>query len=70
MRDMDLKMYAVAVLHQQTSIDLSFFFFVQAKLFYEEQELRMVATKPIKLGEQIVLNSYFPSSLIVLIEAL
>ena len=54
-------------LYHQTSID---FCFVQAKLFYEEHELRMVATKPIKPGEQIVLNPYFPSSLIVLIEAL
>lgn len=27
---------------------------LQAKLFYEEQELKMISTKPIKAGEQIV----------------
>ena len=33
----------------------------QAKLFYEEHELKMVATKPIKAGEQIVCGARLAS---------
>jgi SET domain-containing protein 6 len=35
-------------------------FYPKARLFYEEQTLKMVTTRPIKAGEQIVMSQFLP----------
>ena len=53
MQDMDRRMYERGVPLIYLAPDTSPF--PKAKLFYEEHELKMVTTRPIKAGEQIVM---------------